>query len=135
MSETTLQHYGVLGMKWGVRKDPDRAYSRGSKKLRKLDTKLVKRTSKANRAEEKMIRAKSRATTVRKMRKAQKFEAKYNKMVLKTNKSRAKAVNWYKKMEQVFNGIELDNVNQADVELGRAYAQMIFSEIRTRGKI
>ena len=32
-----LKHYGVVGMKWGVRKDPAKAYFKAHKKLRKLE--------------------------------------------------------------------------------------------------
>lgn len=32
-----LMHYGVLGMKWGVRKNPARAYVKAHKKLRRLE--------------------------------------------------------------------------------------------------
>lgn len=51
-----LQHYGVIGMKWGIRHDPVKAYSKAIAKQTKLDTKVsktrdkyLKRTAKANR--------------------------------------------------------------------------------------
>lgn len=37
-----LAHYGVLGMKWGVRKNPQRAYTKASKKYDKLEKKANK---------------------------------------------------------------------------------------------
>lgn len=37
MSEQELRHYGVLGMKWGVRKNPVKAYAKASKKKKKLE--------------------------------------------------------------------------------------------------
>lgn len=37
--ESDVEHYGVLGMKWGVRKDPDRAYSKSINKLKSLESK------------------------------------------------------------------------------------------------
>ena len=35
--QSELRHYGVLGMKWGIRKDPHAAYEKASAKKRKLD--------------------------------------------------------------------------------------------------
>ena len=32
-----LKHYGVIGMKWGVRKNPAKAYFKAHKKLRKIE--------------------------------------------------------------------------------------------------
>lgn len=36
MNENELMHYGVLGMKWGVRKDPSKTYAKVARKLNKL---------------------------------------------------------------------------------------------------
>lgn len=43
-----LKHYGVLGMKWGVRRgNTARAYEKASKKLTKLNDKVEKQQAKA----------------------------------------------------------------------------------------
>lgn len=41
-SNEDLQHYGVLGMKWGVRHDPAKAYSKATVKQEKLNRKVTK---------------------------------------------------------------------------------------------
>lgn len=50
-----IQHYGVLGMKWGVRHDPAKAYSKATVKREKLENdvttardKYLKSSAKAN---------------------------------------------------------------------------------------
>ena len=40
-----LKHYGVLGMKWGVRKDPVKTYAKAKSKQEKLNTRIAKRKS------------------------------------------------------------------------------------------
>ena len=50
LNEETLAHYGVLGMKWGVRKNPEKAYSKATKELAKRKKKVVKADKKYKRA-------------------------------------------------------------------------------------
>ncbi len=45
--DEALQHYGVMGMKWGVRKDPARAWDRANKELAKRKKKSQVKTQKA----------------------------------------------------------------------------------------
>ena len=41
-SDEELYHYGVMGMKWDVRKNPAQAYEKASKKMTKLNNRVEK---------------------------------------------------------------------------------------------
>lgn len=71
-----LYHYGVVGMKWGVRRNRQDTIDKSYKKLNKLDREIKKVTVKANKA------AKKTASGVSK---------KYDKLDLKAIKMQAKA--------------------------------------------
>lgn len=69
-------HYGVLGMKWGVRRDRAGTISKSFNKLRKLDSDVSKKTAKA-------ASAGVKATTG--------VAAKYNRLDNKAKKAQYKA--------------------------------------------
>lgn len=52
-TDLDLRHYGVIGMKWGRRKNPSRAFTKASAKLDRLNTKAAKRNAKFTRLDSK----------------------------------------------------------------------------------
>lgn len=99
---TELYHYGVRGMKWGVRRGRTaQAYAKASKKLNKLDAKIDKQKAKAEKAYDKYANQASK-TFFRDSGKIRKTKAKFDKQNAKYAKSIAKANNWYKAMDKTF---------------------------------
>lgn len=88
-----LAHYGVLGMKWGVRKDPDRAYTKSIKKLRKLDSAHAKASARLAKMESKGYEAKS----ARFANKASKLASRSARLSFKSSKLARKSDKYYDK--------------------------------------
>lgn len=92
MNENELKHYGVLGMKWGVRHDRNKAIDKSYKKLDKLDTIAREKTLNYNTNNATYLKKYSKYQS-----KAEKLRNKYNRKVSgwrgvteKTNKLKAK---------------------------------------------
>lgn len=89
-----LAHYGVLGMRWGVRRDPQKAYSRASKKFKRLATKSDKALDKATKYNKKANNRKIGSN---------KREAEIARRAYQKSKRNAKrAINWYEAMQKAF---------------------------------
>ena len=126
-------------MKWGVRKDANKAYRRASKKLSRLDKKAVKASEKANIYEKEYIKKRYKLQSSnpfvfrgRLAKKVAKLDMKYDQMAAKSYLARDKAIKWYKKMDKVFKDITLSDVDPEYVNLGQTYAKLLLEEQHVR---
>lgn len=128
-----LMHYGVLGMKWGVHKDPKKATEKAFNKLGKIDAKIQKIATsnrynvdqmKKKKYEMKIAKYAYKGNNYKKM----KFEKKLNKMTARTAKKEYKIMKlsrkghkWYGKMDKIL-GENLNSVSAEQKALGKKYA-------------
>lgn len=127
--DSELQHYGVLGMKWGIRKDPQKAYAKASKKLDKLDKKTSKASDRITDKETKSVKKQKKADTAiifkkRKARAAAEAISDTTKARWKYYESVNKAKKWYDAMTDAFKDTNISNLDQHSIELGKKYANM-----------
>lgn len=119
MSENELMHYGVKGMKWGVRRgEIAKAYAKASKKADKLHEKVDKAQAKSIKKSAKYdkVMTSRLASTKKKMKalsKSTQAAASYRKKVRKAN-------DWYKAMEETFANTDV-KMTAEQVARGKQY--------------
>lgn len=135
LNENELTHYGVLGMKWGVRKDPQRAYKKSMKKLGSLDKKAQKKSyksaklqMKADKAEYKSLKAWTYRGQGKKHRKSLKLKRKSTKATFKSKKYERRAMRWVNKMNQHFAGVQVYNITGDEITLGKRYCLALMED-------
>lgn len=124
-NNTELCHYGVLGMKWGVRRNPSRAYARASRKADTLRKKQTKLTVKAAKLQKKALEKEVKATSEGQYKKAREMQFKANKLNLKAAKKQKRHDKWVKRMESEFSKVKVSNISKESIASGKKYAYML----------
>lgn len=146
-----LKHYGVLGMKWGVRRATKKMASatnthdrkkaalslqsnmtKASKKLNKLDKKTAKKQLKAEKKYMKYSKQAGRGFLLYRESKMRKAQRKFKRADAKYANSIAKASKWYDTMEDTFKGTGISTTKQQQA-LGRKYIETMEYRLRRSG--
>ena len=128
-----LYHYGVLGMKWGIRRGRyAQSYSKGVKKLKKLDkraddydTEAKVQLYLASKGYNKMHKTRNEKKRRRIMEKASAREVAAHKLHKDAAMCREKGREFYKKMEKAFADVDVKQLNREDIEYGKKYVNRI----------
>ena len=100
-----LYHYGVLGMKCGVKRNPGAAYTKATPKSSRLVNQYINKSSRANSYNE---NARSRE---------RRYITEIGRGV--TERQIKKAVNWNKKISKAFKNADVSKIDNSVVDAGR----------------
>ena len=130
-----LYHYGVAGMKWGVRRgNVSRAYAKAARKANKLEKKYIKTNMKAAKLEVKAAKALRKAggfsvgVDTKRNNKAVRMQGKAAKMTYKAAKLQKKHAKWVKAMSKTFANTNVKDINPKDLDAGKKYTYMLMNK-------
>ena len=123
--EEYIAHYGVLGMKWGVRHNPQRAYDKSVKKVNRIQKRADKFTKKANKYFNKGVsKSGGLFANDKKAQKSFNTAAKKSRKALRQVQKGAK---WIKRMEKEFSKQTVVTIDSSIIEAGKTFTNRISS--------
>ena len=123
-----LCHYGVLGMKWGVRKNPSKAYAKASKKANRLTEQALKANLKSAKLGKKSLPNLIAPNNSRRYAKAVNAQLKANKLEIKSAKLSKKYNKWINSMEKAFSEVKISDISPEHMAAGKKYAYMLLND-------
>lgn len=114
-----IEHYGVLGMKWGIHKNPSGTYSKAVDKLGKI-------SNQANKYKDKFIEKEN--IRIKKHPETKNFTQKHKKLYNKAIHNRKKAIDWAKKMDSVFIKYKASDFNKKDIDRAHKYCDSLINK-------
>lgn len=130
-SDEYLQHYGVLGMRWGVRKgNASQAFARSAKKAQRLEKRYNKKADKAVKRQAKAEKQLSKVHTVfghnpKRARRALKAQSKAARANIKATKAQNKIIKWEDNMAKEFANVKIKDISPEHLNIGRDYVHML----------
>ena len=122
-----LYHYGVLGMKWGVRRNPSKAYAKASKKANRLTERALKANLKSAKLGKKSLPGLIAPSDSRKYTKAVNAQLKANELEVKSAKLTKKYNKWINAMEKAFSEVKISDISPEHMQEGKKYAYMLLN--------
>lgn len=129
-----LAHYGRVGMKWGIRKNPSRAFARSAKKADSLDRRSVKLELKGAKITRRGQRRMARSTRWYSLNKSRnlimglRIQARGSAKALRSVKLSRKSLKWKADMLEQFKDVKASDISAESKALGKAYVGYLLND-------